>query len=164
MKVNGEKIEGTNRIEVFVPRGDDGDGHLFIVEAVKNLDEFNNRCPEPKPPFITRPGKAPAPDFNNPTYLRALETHNKKRLGFFIVWSLKATPGLEWESVTEDNPETWSNYEQELLEAGFTQLEVNYLITKIMAVNTLDEGHIKAARERFLAMKAQADQSAPVQA
>lgn len=159
MKLNGEKIEGVNRLEVFLPRGDEGDGHLFIVEAVKNLDEFNTKCPEPKPPFITRPGKAPAPDFNSPAYVRELEAHNRKRLGFFIIWSLKATPGLEWDSVKDDDPETWTNYEQELLESGFTQLEINYLITKIMAVNTLDEAHIKAARERFLAMRSLATAS-----
>jgi len=154
MKLAGQKIQGQYVEDIYIPRGiDGGEGVLFKAKAVNDLSRFEELCPEPIPRMITRPGEAPVPDIANPQYKERLRKHSEKRLAFMILESLSATEGLEWEAVKLDEPDTWLNYTQELKEAGFSQVEINLIIAGVMRVNSLDEEHIRAARERFLALK-----------
>lgn len=158
MKINGEKLEGRHVEEIFIPRGEE-DGILFEATAIVNLDDFNEKCPEPKPPYIHKPGKAPAPDFKAKSYVDAMTEHNKRRLGYIIMETLKGNDWLEWELLNPADPGTWSQYEEEFLQSGFTQLEINQIISGVMKANCLDQEHIKQARERFLALKAEAEKA-----
>lgn len=158
MKFNGMKLEGRHVEEIFIPRGEQ-DGILFKACAIQSLDRFNETCPEPKPPYIHRPGKAPQPDTNSKVYQEALTEHNKRRLGFIIMETLKETEGLEWDLLKADDPATWGRYEEEFFASGFTQMEINLIISGVMQVNSLDPEHIKNARERFLALKAEAEKA-----
>lgn len=158
MKINGAKIEGRHVEEIFVPRGE-VDGIMFKAVAVTDLEEFDAKCEEPKPPYIHRPGKAPAPDYESKAYKDAMTEHNKRRLGYIMMETLKETEGLEWELMNPEDPNTWSQYEEEFKGSGFTQMEVNLILAGVMKVNSLDPEHIKQARERFLALKAEAEKA-----
>ena len=57
-----------------------------------------------------------------------------------------------------EDPSTWLNYEKELKDSDFSQIEINRLVSGVLQVNSLDEDHIKAARERFLAGKAEVEE------
>lgn len=158
MKFNGAKLEGRHVDEIFIPRGE-SDGILFKAVAITNLDGFTEKCTEPKPPYIHKPGKAPQPDFTSKPYTEALTEHNKRRLGYMVMETLKETEGLEWEILSAEDPSTWSKYEDEFLGSGFTQMEINLILGGVMQVNSLDPDHIKQARDRFLALRAEADKA-----
>jgi hypothetical protein len=158
MKINGVKLEGRHVEDIFIPRGE-VDGVLFKASAIQDLEYFDEKCTEPKPPYIHRPGKAPQPDFESKSYKDALSEHNKRRLGYMMMETLKDTPDLEWEILNTEDPATWSRYEEEFKQSGFTQMEINQILGGVMRVNSLDQEHIKQARERFLAMKAEAERA-----
>ena len=67
-----------------------------------------------------------------------------------IVYSLQSTPELEWEIVNYDKPETWASYEEELREAGFSEIEIGRVVMGVMRANSLDESLIDEARNSFL--------------
>ena len=156
MKLHGVKIEGRHTETIFVPRGDD-DGFMFMATAIQSLDRFAELCPEPKPPVIHRPGKAPQADTGSRSFIEAMTEHNRRRLGYMVMETLRGTEGLEYEILDSEKPETWSRYEEEFLASGFTQMEVNNIISGVLRVNSLDPEHIRAARDRFLALREAAE-------
>ena len=96
MKLNGQTLEGKCVQEIYIPRGEGGDeGVMFRVEAINDLESFEELCPEPKPRMIRRPGETPVPDLQRPEYVKKMEEHSRKRLAYFIIKGLAATEGLE---------------------------------------------------------------------
>ena len=75
---------------------------------------------------------------------------NGQRTNYLIAASLRATPDLEWETVQLDNPSTWKNITSELKDADFSELEIGRIRQGVMRANSLDEGMIDEARDRFL--------------
>ena len=150
MKINGQDIKGKNLVTVFIPR--ENGGYEFVCQPV-DLDEFEKFCPVPMPPMITRPGKMPQPDFTDKKYKAAIEEQGQKRVAFMVVNSLLATSGFSWDTVVLDDPNTWQNYQQEFKNADLSNVEVNRIINAIFQANSLDDNHIRAAHEHFLASK-----------
>lgn len=147
MKIKGKK-PGRNETFVVIPR-QDGD-FVFKLNAVPNYNGFEELCPEPVPPLITRPGQDPTPDTTDLGYLQQRKVHGEKRYAWLFLQTIKETEGLEWETVDYNNPNTWLNVEQEILDSGFNQNEYNYLLSKVIEVNSLSEAMLNEARARFL--------------
>ena len=112
------------------------------------MDEFQAKCPLPKPPGkLTKDGWVA--EENDPTYQQVLTEWGKKRLGYIVTRSLEPSQ-IEWDSVKLDDPRTWANWEQDLIDGGLTQIEANRVLALVMEANSLDEAKLTKAREVFL--------------
>jgi hypothetical protein len=76
---------------------------------------------------------------------------------------LSATPGLEWELVDLENPDTWERYQEELQQCNFSDIEMTRIIEGVMTANGLNQAVLEEAEKRFLAGQAlvQDSQSSP---
>jgi hypothetical protein len=150
MRIKGKTFDSPNYEVIIVPRPD-GD-IIFKASAVLDFDRFNKLCPVPNPPMVTYAGaKTPVPDFKDKDYNNALSERGRKRFNWILIQSLKATPDLEWDSIDEDNPDTWEKIEAEFRAAKFSEVEIGRIFSGVLAANSLDEERIEEARKRFLA-------------
>ncbi len=162
MKYKGRKISEPNREYVVIPRPEyveeDAEGNLitkngdvvFVCEAVPNFDEFEAKVPAPAAPLKLVPGGEKVENLEDKSYLQRTEDYGQMKMDWMLFRSLSATPGLEWDTVKEDDPKTWSNIQQELKDANFTEIEVGMILRGMMDANSLNEDKLDAARDRFL--------------
>lgn len=148
MLINGRKISGPNIELIVIPRGDTE--IVFKAEAVLDFEPFRKLCPAPKPPEIMKRGEGIVLNVEDPFYKKEVEQYNNKRVDWMVITSLRATDGLQWESVKYEDPSTWASYKDELRESGFGEYETNRIINGVMRANSLDESKIEEARKRFL--------------
>jgi hypothetical protein len=149
MKIKGKKIEGANEVVIVIPRDSDAD-IILKASAVLDMAPFEAMCPPPEPPRKMIPGGKEVRNLKDPGYLKQLENHSVKRLNWIVLTSLEATDGLEWEKIDLSDPTTWNNFQDEMKEAGFSNVEVNRIVADVIGVNALSEEKIQEARERFL--------------
>jgi hypothetical protein len=149
MKMNGMKLECPNEVILVLPR-QDGD-LVFKAKAVTDYDEFDLLCPEPQAQVRTVKGGKKQVMATEPEYLRAINEHNQKRMCWIFFKSLQATQDLEWETVNITDPNTWTNYVDELKASGFSAVEINRINTAVLQANCLDEEKLESARKAFLA-------------
>lgn len=160
MKIAGKRLCALNEEIVVLPRegidpetGEPISDIVFRFKPLSNMEHFEQVCPEPKPTsYITLPGeKVGKPDFSDPAYQKAVAERNRKLPLYMLIASISATPGLEFETVDINKPETWENVSKEFAEAGLTNAEVGRLYSAALSVNSLDDAAIEAAKQRFLA-------------
>src|SRR6185436_15627483 len=84
-------------------------------------------------------------------YKKAKAIRWAKRNGWMIFQSLKATEGLEWDLVKEEDPESWVKVDEEFKAAKFSEYEIGRIYNGVMAANCLDERRVEEARKSFLA-------------
>lgn len=149
MKIHGKKIEGPNEEIIPIPRSS-GD-IIFKASAVLDYEPFEKLCPVPKAPEVLKPGGAKYYDVEDKKYLEEINKWSRLKTSWMILQSLKATDGLEWESVDMSKPETWDNLESELESSGFTPIEISKIINGVISANGLDDQKMEEARKRFLA-------------
>jgi len=148
MKLFGERPTPTEDC-IILPMGN---GFVCLrARASADPAKFEKVCPEPEPPAITKPGGAKSVDLNDRGYLKLLADRNKLYFSWVILESLKPTQGLEWETVKEGDPTTWSNVEKELLEA-FGQQGFARIVDLVNEVNLVTDDKLKEAKARFLAL------------
>lgn len=150
MKLNGQKVEGVNVEIIVIPRGGDTPDIVFQATAILDYEPFIKLCPEPKPPTKIVKGGGKEYNLDDAAYKEALRLHSEKRMAWMVIQSLKATPNLEWETVKEGEHRTWTNYEKELKDSGFSQIEIQRILVGVMSANCLNETRIEEARENFL--------------
>jgi hypothetical protein len=150
MRMHGKKLERPNREIIAIPRAD-SDDIIFIAQAVLNYDQFNALCPQPKPGTKLMKGGEKVLDFESSTYKAELTAYSGRRYSWMVLEALKETPGLQWETVDYSDPSTWNNFEKELRESGFSDIEVNRILKGVSDANCLNEDKVEAARKRFLA-------------
>jgi hypothetical protein len=149
-----------HEVLLVLPRGEQD--LVFRARGLKDMDGFNAKCPQPKPPGkLTRDGYVPMSE--DPTYQTVLGEWAKKRLGFIVMRSLEPSD-IEWDTVKEDDPRSWPNWEQDLRDGGLSEIECSRVLGIVMEANALDEEKLKKARETFLHGQVQASQesSGPV--
>jgi hypothetical protein len=147
MKIGGIEVKGKAKDCIVLRPGTDNEIVIW-AEAVGDLDDFDAMCPPPKAPMqITARGKEPMED--EPGYLAQKEQYNAKRFAYFVITSLRPSE-IEWESVKPDVPDTWVNYEKDLLNAGLSRVELKHIIQLVLNVNALDEAKLEEARKLFL--------------
>lgn len=151
VKIAGKEVTRALHEDVLVlPRGDD-EPIVVRARAVVDFDAFNDMCPLPKPPGkLTKDGFVP--NTEDETYKKRMEQYGLQRVGFLVVNSLQE---FEWDTVQEDNPKTWTKWEDELKDAGLTNVECNLIMGLVLEVNSLDDAKLKSARESFLRGQAQ---------
>lgn len=153
MKIHGKEITKPSVEVIVIPRKD-GD-LVFKAEPVLDFTRFDELCPRPLPPDITRPGEEPVPDYEDSKYLKKIEEYAKKRMAWMFITSLSATKGLEWDTINLSDSETWLNYEKELENSGLTVIEYSKLIEVVTKANGLNQDKIDEATKRFLASQGQ---------
>ena len=155
MKFAGREFKiPTYTMEVYIPGGDSGaEGINFVIGPAKNFERFERLCKLPEPPVRTKPGQPAEPDYKHPKYRADLMKFGERRVQYIFLESIKYTADLAWETVDDEDPTTWGNYKTELLAAGLTETDIERLYGAVLAVNNLDEEQIKAAHERFLALR-----------
>jgi hypothetical protein len=149
---NNMKIGGVdpktlcNEVVLVLPRGEQS--IVFRARGLKDMDEFTTTCPQPKPPGkFTKDGWVA--NISDPTYQQVIGEWSKKRLGYMVYKSLEPT-GIEWDTVQENDPRTWGNWEDDLKNGGLTQVECNRVLGLVLEANSLDEIKLQKAREVFL--------------
>lgn len=150
MKLKGKKISGKNIEYCIIPRSD-GENIVFKCQSVMDLSDFDKLCPEPHAPLKMLPGKGKVRDVEAPSYKVALEKRNEKRIYYITLKSLEATEELEWETVNMSDSSTWGNYETELRDSGFSNIEIMRIVNACMSANCLNEAKLEEARNSFLA-------------
>lgn len=150
MKMHGKKIDRPNREIIAIPRADSED-IIFIATAVLNYDDFHKMCPMPEPGVKLMKGGEKQLDFGSKTYMADLQHYSEKKYAWTVIESLKNTPGLEWETVNVGDPSTWKNYEKELVNSGFSDIECQRILRGVSDANCLNEDKVDEARKRFLA-------------
>jgi hypothetical protein len=139
-----------NEVVLVLPRGEQN--IAFRARGLKDMDEFDSICPQPKPPGkLTKDGWVS--QLNDPTYQQVLAEYAKKRLGYIVTRSLEASE-IEWDTVQRGDPRTWPNWESDLKNGGLSQIESNRVLALVMEANSLDEAKLQKAREVFLAGQA----------
>jgi hypothetical protein len=151
MKIAGIDPKGLrNECVLVLPRGEQN--IVFRAIGLKDMDEFNAKCPPPKPPGkYTKDGWVANQD--DPTYQQVVEAWGRKRLGYLVIRSLEPSE-IEWDTVKLDDPRTWANWDKDLINGGLTQIETNRVLGLVLEANALDEAKLAKAREVFLAGQA----------
>jgi len=150
MKIFGKKISDNPNIELVVFPRQEGD-IIIKAKAVFNYEEFDALYPRPNPPTVIRRGEStPELDIDDKGYNAKLLDWSKTRTNWMIKESLKATEGIEFETIIDNDPKTWDNISKELGESGFTPHEVNIIMDAIFDANSLNERKLEEAKKRFL--------------
>jgi hypothetical protein len=137
----------STEVILVLPRGDKE--IVFRAKGLPDMAEFEALCPIPKPPGkFTKDGWIP--NLTDPTYQQVLGEWAKKRLGYMVVKSLAPTE-IEWDTVSEADPRSWPAWDEDLKNAGLTQVECNRVLGLVLEANALDEAKLQKAREVFLA-------------
>jgi hypothetical protein len=150
MKIAGRDPKTLPPEEVLVlPRMDDV--IVFRARGISDMTEFEKLCPEPAAPTIFAADGQTSVDMRNKDYLAALEEHSKRRWAYIVIKSLELGEShIEWDTVKLEQPSSWTNWERDLLDGGFTKVECNRVFHTVLAANSLDEVKIQRARELFL--------------
>jgi hypothetical protein len=149
MKINGESFKGPNEAIIVLVRN--GNPVAFRARACLDFTRFEALCPKPMPKKIKKPGGQEEFLFGDPQYLKDFEYYGRLKTAYVIIQSLKATDGLEFEFVKEDNPSTWLDWRKEFESAFFTEQEIIRVINCVWEANGMDEDKLEEARKRFLA-------------
>lgn len=140
----------------FVNRGDDS--FELLIEPVLDFSEFDKVCPEPPIPTKTSRTGEITIDTRGKAMQRTIK-YGRLKAQYMIIKGLLINEGFEWETVDLSNPETYQNYEKELLEFGLTPGEITLLSIEVNRVNGNDAKFNEQARSAFLASKEEDSQS-----
>jgi len=150
MKLFDKKIEGPNIELIVIPRGGDKQDIVLQAAAIMDFTPFEQTCPEPKPPMKILKGGAREYNLEDVGYKQALSRWGDQKVAWMVIESLKATPGLEWETIVPSNPKTWLLYIDELKASGFSLIEIQRITNGVFAANCLNEQRVEEARKNFL--------------
>jgi hypothetical protein len=147
MRIGGiDPTELPNEEVLVLPRGDKQ--IVFRARGLKDFNEFNKLCPEPLPQkMLTKDGAKY--DFDDPNYKEAVIDRDRKLDAYVIVASLEPS-AIEWDTVDLSKPSTWTSWESDLQNAGFSVAEIILIRRLVMAANSLDDEKLRQAREVFL--------------
>lgn len=156
MKLAGKVVKALSEEIVVIPR-QTGD-LVFKFRPLGDPEDFNELCPAPKPPYILPVGETVSrPDYTDEEFKKASELHNVRFNKYLFIYSILATPDLEFEFVKLDAPGTWDMIDQELKDALLLPLEIQRLYMAAHKANALTEEVYESALKRFLASQRQAE-------
>ena len=148
MKISGVDPKTMSSEEILVlPRGEEN--IIFRAVGVPDYDPFNALCPEPKAPKVHKPKEGWVDNVEEPGYKDMMKTYGRKRLAWLVITSLVPSE-IEWDKVNPDVQSTWLGWSDELVNAGFNQVEVSRIQNLVFQANCLDEDKLEQARESFL--------------
>jgi len=147
MKFNGKKPNKGNTVHCVIPR-ENGESIVFIANGIFDYSEFEKLFPEPKPAVVVDKG-VQSFNYQHPKYREQLGKWVKYKSHWIALESLKQTPGIEWETVKMEDPETWGNYEKELKEILLPN-EVTEVSNAVMDACALTNQKVEEATQAFL--------------
>ena len=161
IKIAGQEIDQSLPEDFIVLRPGTKQEVVIRARAFRDWDEFTALCPVPEAPGRTERGKGFVRNFEDKTYKQRMQQRNGQQAGWMAVQSLYE---VEWETIESDDPKTWTNWETELKDSGFTQIECNLIMGLVLDVNGLNEDKMKMARESFSPGQeaAPSDSSSPI--
>lgn len=160
MKYKGQHIVSRPKREILAFfQGESKEPIGFVLEAVVDYKEYEERFPTPKPRPMLKAGGERTFDYDNPDFKQSWSQWHTDRINWLILKTLSATPELEWETVDPSDPKTWPNFQNELKEAGFNPAEIEHLKARAITINNIDESMMKQARDRFLVSQGEASVS-----
>jgi len=149
MKLNGKR-PGIHVEPIVLPRPE-GD-IVMKAQAVGDFKDFDKLCPPPEPRRKRLADGQEILDVEDKGYKQAVENYSQKRVAYMCIKGLSAgTPDLEWEQVKLEDNNTWLKFEAELIESGFSDVEIKRIVAGVMRANCLSEMAVEEARKRFLA-------------
>ena len=156
MKMFGKKVATRNEIIIALPRNNSED-IVFVATAVMDTDGFDRILGPPPVAYKVVAGGRRVID-TNPLPDSDVGKEMRKREVLYTHWlmleSIRDTPGLEFERVVYEDPETWHLMEEEFQEAGLTPVEIGRIRTGVIEANSFSEKLVEEARDRFLSQRA----------
>lgn len=152
MKIGGIEVKGPNEVLLVLPREEND--IVIKARAVLDMTEFEEHCPEPKPPSRQTKGGFEH-IIDDPGYKQQMENHSERQLGYLVVKSLEPSE-IEWDLVDINKPSTYTKWQEDFQAAGLSTIEVNRVMQVVMEANALDESKLEAARQVFLRGQRQA--------
>lgn len=147
MKVNGVTVTSCEELLVL-PRSS-GENIVFRAIAVSINDEFNRIVAMPVPPMVLVKGGKKEPDLTDTSYKMACSVRDDQRFAYMVLKSLEPS-NIEWDTIDMEKPKTWVGWDDEMKKDGLSDVEVNRVVSTVMAANALDEKKIAEARRDFL--------------
>ncbi len=147
MKFNGKKPNKGKIVHCVIPR-ENGESMLFTAKGIFDYAEFDKLFPEPKPAEKVTAGVMSL-DYNHPKYKERISKWVGYKTHWIVLKSLEGSPGLEWETVNMDDPETWGNYDNELREILLPN-EVKEVSNAVMDACALTSQKVEEATQAFL--------------
>ena len=152
MKINGKPVRPPSPVKHTIYRENEQgepENITFICGAVLDYSEFLSLCPQPTAPLKTdiKTGTETY-DFNDRRYDAKISVWSQRRVAWMILKSLSHTPGLEWDNVKANEPDTWLLYEDEL-QSFLTDKEATALINAAVEANSPTQNRRKEALENF---------------
>jgi hypothetical protein len=152
MRIKGKSVIPPKPVKAIIYReSDDGkpDNIEFLCGAVIDYSEFNRLYPQPKPPHVLDvKNNTEYHDTKDKKYIKKIEQWSDMKIAWMTIMSLNATPGLEWETVKLDDPETWMNYEKELKQV-LTEAEFHRIINSVVDANSPNANRRREALDVF---------------
>lgn len=148
MKLFGKPVEPRGIEIVVIPRKS---GDLVFKLKPVDLSNFEDILPEPKNLTRVYNDGTTKSITNEEAYANWAE----KKSSYMILQSLSATEYLTWDTVDLNNPETWGNYRKEMIDDGFSEMELSKILEGIITACGLSSDKIEEARKSFLASKAE---------
>lgn len=147
MKYKGHSaLKTPKHVEVF--EREEG-AIVFVLQATRDYKIFEALCPMPSPSLITHANGRKEYDVTTDSYHKRLTEYAAKQTAWGFYQAIKGTEGLEFETVVEDDPDTWKNAQAELQEFLLPH-EWMRLQNAWVNLNQIDEDRIKIARDSFL--------------
>lgn len=152
MRINGDRPT-LNEEVVVLPRPE-GKDIVFRARAVLSYDDFNKMVPSPIPPTAIDPEGKKFLNIEDLEYKAAQVKRFRQENAWMLLKSLEATPGLTWEVVNMQQPDTWLKWHEELKESNLSAAEIELVFRAVWDANCLNNDKVKAARDRFLSSRA----------
>jgi len=155
MRLKGRKFTEPFTDIIVFPR-QDGDA-IFKAKAIMSFAECDKHLIVPKPPSMVKPDGTILQNTKDRIYQEAYAIWADRRMAWIVIESLKATEGLEWETVVETDCATWSNWAEELKNSFFTNNEILQIQRLVYNVNSLNDSTLEDAKNSFLARQREAE-------
>jgi len=149
MKI-GTRVLGPQVRVLVIPRQEGN--VVFKAKAVLDYKAFDSLITQPVPPMVTMKGETEAKaNFKDSKYTIEFDKYVSLKRDWMFIESLSATPDLVWEKVKIEDKGTWGLWSEELIEAGFTPMEINRIVGLIIEANGMNQEMIDEATKAFLA-------------
>lgn len=153
MKLKGIKLVAPAPTPIAIQHGQETVVLLCRVLTKVDWDKHDKLNPSPEPIKLNIPGGGIKLDTDSEEYKKAVDVNIDKRLAYMVIASLDSNEDIQFETVNLDDSSTWTNYRDEMREAGFTDAMIGNLVNQCINVNTFDPKLIEAAKQSFLVTK-----------
>ncbi len=152
MKKNGESVFVPFKKWVLFPRGDNEDIAFLVETKTKLQEQFEKLVPKPEPPVRrTLNSEETEVLFNDKKYQKAILEYATLMQSYNVLMCVKLPEDWEWDTVDINDPKTFTNWQDEMISAGFSDTDVSRLSTEVGIALGLNNYTIEEATKSFLA-------------